>query len=387
MIDGNGKPMDSRLDVLIAVEDPGAANFVLELPGTFSREGMSCRIVAWGPARGFLLDRGLAFGEPAPGAGPGDILDADASRVVLAGTSQNPRSPVLGLIDEAGERGIPTVGFVDTAADANLRFNGLTDDPLRHAPQWLLVPDKVTEQAFAALGFPGERVRICGHPAYDRVLRRVRDFERLDRSVLREELLGEDPFPRPVWMFAAEHGGDDPRQRRGPGYTLHGRGDSDRRTDIVLEEVLDVAAQWEPRPYVVLRLHPKNTREEFAHYLPEVDFVSSGGDPLRLVWISDVILGLSSMLLMEAALAGRYALSVVPREEEREWCPGVVNGLTPCVHTRQGLREALERPRIAQAAGSGGSAVGRVRDFVANILQLTGDVGENQDGHSPIPRR
>jgi hypothetical protein len=328
------------------------------------RAGISQRVLACGHARQYLRDRHVGFEEFPAGAGADAYADAHPFRLLLAGTSQNPDSPVLALVGECGRRGLPAIGFVDMAADARLRFSGHSDDPLRHAPDSLVVADMATRSAFVDLGFPAGRIHVCGHPAYDRVRRRAKELSDASLSGLRVKLLGTDPAPRPVWVFAAEHGDDDPRQRRSGEYTLHGRGGSDRRADIVLEEVLDAAALLEPRPYVVLRLHPKNTREEFARYIGEVDAVSQDGDPIELIWASDLVLGMSSILLMEAAVAGRPTLSIVPRDAERIWSPSVTDGLTPCVSTREKLISVLHEKTVRPFGGGEAGAMSRLTAVV-----------------------
>jgi hypothetical protein len=96
-----------------------------------------------------------------------------------------------------------------------------------------------------------------------------------------------------------------------------------------------------PRPWVVLRLHPKSRAEDFAACLDNVDAVSSGGDPLPLLWAADVVLGMTSMLLLEAALLGKPHLSVLPRAEERAWLAPLSSGLTPVAVTRAQLAKQL----------------------------------------------
>ena len=130
------------VDVLIVVEDPGAANFVLELPEALQLAGMSTRIFACGHARQFLEDRRAAYEDYPAGLQADQLADTHAFKLLLAGTSQNPDSPVLALIDECRNRGTSAIGFVDTAADAHLRFNGRSYDPLRHAPQSVIVADR-----------------------------------------------------------------------------------------------------------------------------------------------------------------------------------------------------------------------------------------------------
>ena len=342
---------------------------MLELPEAFERAGVSCSVFACGHAMGFLLDRQVKCHELPVGAEPREILNMCGPRLLLAGTSQNPDSPVLALIDEFKKQRLPTVAFVDMAADADLRFKGRSEAPLKHEPDCLLVVDRTTETAFLKLGFPASHIHISGHPAYDRVRSRAKDLAKYDLSWLRRKVLGSEPFPRPVWVFAAEHGGDDPRQRRGPDYTLHGWGGADRRVDIVFEEILDARALMSPRPFLALRLHPKNSREEFARYLQEVDMFSQGGDALELIWTADLVLGMSSILLMEAALAGRPTLSVVPRESESTWSPSVTEGLTPCVTTRADLKSILGRKNVAGCASFEADSVSKVIDAVLGQLR------------------
>lgn len=365
----------SGVDVLIVVEDPGAANFIVELPIALGNAGISCHALAYGHAREFLRDRKVIFSEPSNGSGPGNIIDSILPRMLLVGTSQNYDSPVLMLVEEARRRGITSVGFVDMAVDASLRFSGRSGNPLEFAPEYLIVPDKFTHEAFQNLGFPSKQIVMCVHPAYDRVRKRAREFAKHDIIALRVQLLGLNPAPRPVWLFAAEHvdGCEYRRMHHGPGYSLNGRGNSNRRTNIVLEEVLDTAALMNPRPFVILRLHPKNTREEFSNYISEVDFMSIGGDPMDLVWISDLVIGLSSMLLMEAAHMGRPTLSVVPREEERSWSPSVTQGLTPCVSTREALRNTLTGSGVSAKYGlSGTTVIDTVQSLSDAIVALLG---------------
>ena len=65
---------------------------------------------------------------------------------------------------------------------------------------------------------------------------------------------------------------------------------------------------------------------------------------MTLILASDLVIGLSSIFLMEAAIAGRPTLCVVPREAECAWSPSVTEGLTPCATTRTALRRFLATP-------------------------------------------
>lgn len=337
--------------ILLYADDPGAANYLAPLPSALGVSGMSSRFVIDPSLATYAADRNMACVARPPNTEPEELLSG--IRLLVVGTSENPACFGHRLTDTARSLGTPSLGVVDMEVNAARRFKGLSEDPLHHAPDFLAVTDKGSRDAFARLGFPADRIALCGHPHYDRVRLCRADFEAQDREALRRSLFPDAPQGRPKWMFLAE-GVDqlDPSVSfRTNDYTLHGRGDTDFRAAIVLEEILDAAAGLSPRPWIVLRLHPKNRLEEFDVCLAEVDAVSSGGDPLPMVWAADLVIGMTTMLLLETYLLGRPHVAVLPRASEKSWLATLANGSTPFVCTRPELiRHLANSPAvIAQA--------------------------------------
>lgn len=362
-------------DVLVFVEDPGAANYAADLPAALAEEGVRAPLLVRGSAEAYLRDRGYPVQAVPDGVAADSLLERVMPRLVVVGTSENPDTLGLALVDAARARGIETVGLVDAFPNAAHRFRGHAGQPLAHAPDWLAVPDEWTRDAFVELGAAPARTVVCGHPQYDRVRALGGELDREGREAVRARVL-PGAGGRPVVVFVAEIStGLHPEQyRRSAAYTLHGRGGSAGRTEVVLEELLDALGALDPRPYLVLRLHPKNSAEEFAAYAGEVDLVSAGGSALELVYAADLVVGMTSMLLLEAEILGSPTLAVVPRAVERDWLPSIRRGDTPCVDTRAALREAL--PRLVRggrgrAPAGGVAATGsleRVRRLVADRL-------------------
>ena len=75
------------MDVLIVVEDPGAANFVLELPTELKHAGLSCQILAFGYAWDYLLDREIECLEYPSGFSAKSLVEEYGFRLLLSGTS------------------------------------------------------------------------------------------------------------------------------------------------------------------------------------------------------------------------------------------------------------------------------------------------------------
>src|SRR5258705_5383830 len=83
---------DAHADLLVFLEDPGAANFVLDFPAAFSRRGLRCRLAAAGAAREFLSQRSLDF-LPLDGRDSAlPALESLAPRAVALGTADRPEA-------------------------------------------------------------------------------------------------------------------------------------------------------------------------------------------------------------------------------------------------------------------------------------------------------
>jgi hypothetical protein len=330
------------IDVLIFTEDPGAVNFVADVPGALARRGWHSTMLADGLAKQCLAARGIPFevvGKLVPGR---QLLAEMAPRVLVVGTSENPHTQAFTLLEEARQASTASIGVVDARTNADRRFRGESSDPLRYAPDWLLVPDASTGRAFVALGYPECCIVVCGHPHYDYVRHARACLSRQDREALKRRL-----FPgagdRQVVLFATEGSIRVTGQTAADidDYTLRGAGSSVGRTEIVLEEFLQAVEPLERRPYLVLRLHPKDTIEDYQAYLGGFDLVSSSASPLESLYAADLVVGLTSMLLAEACLLERPTLSLVPRETEKAWLATVEIGAIPCVTMQEEITPAI----------------------------------------------
>ena len=366
-------------DVVILAEDPGAAAYVDGVPEALRRGSRSVRLLAAGHAAEALAREKRRFEPVNDAAAALAILRAEAPKAIAVGTSEDPRAIGLGLIEEGRRRGIATIGLVDGPANAAYRFRGISENPLRHAPDWTVVPDEATRDDYVALGMAAERVRACGHPRRD-ILYAMRDAEpprRAAQALRTQWLAGRE---RPLLLFAAElsAGLDERAYRRAPDYALLGISGAEGRTEIVLEELLLAVAALDPLPCVVLRLHPKTPRNLYADYLDAFDAVSEKESAAEAILAADLVVGLTSVILDEALILGRAAVSIVPRASEASWLVGARLGLVPVIAERAaiapGLRRALagedrpSRERVEALLPRG--AAEKVARLIADALEL-----------------
>lgn len=327
-------------DVLMFMEDPGVANFMVPVIPALQHLGLTVALRVDGAAVTYV-GQSSAVKAWTPEGDAAAILDAVAPKLVFAGTGENRHSLGLALIAEGRARGLPTVAAVDAPSNASERFRGTTGQALAFAPDHILVPDDGTARAYKALGYTHD-VTVCGHPHYDSVLERLTELRREGRDHVRTRVIKGRP-QGPVIVFAAEisTGMLPALYSRSDDYSLHGSGRFHGRTEVVIEEFLEAAAAMTPRAHTILRLHPKNTREELAPFLPAFDDVSQGGPGLDVVFAADAVCGMTSVLLAEAAVAGRPVLAILPRAEERAWLPLLIRETIPVADTRDGVRSAM----------------------------------------------
>lgn len=332
--------MTDRTDVLMFVEDPGAANFIAPLPAVLAERGWHATVFAAGLAKNYLEDRRVDIQVVDPSMTAEQILSTINPRILIAGTAENKDTFGLTLISAARASGIITIGIIDSVMNAHYRFRGQSDAPLTYAPDWLLVPDEWTKQAFMALGFPETDTVVCGHPHYDYVMDMAKRFKQVSRDDFRRRLLPGVKDGQKAVVFVTEGSARVKRFSRLPIHecTFSGRGKNTGRTEIMLEEFLDAVQSIVPRPYLILRLHPKDEPGDYSLYLDEFDQIDSSGSPLELIYAADLVVGITSMLLMEGALLGIPTLSILPSLKEKELSASIRTGITPYITTREELK-------------------------------------------------
>jgi len=337
--------MSQITDVLIFVEDPGAANCVAELPAVLDAQGISTRLLAVGLAKASLHQRGICV-ENVDGdiaAKAYQIIISIKPQIILVGTAENPDTLGLDLISQARIQGIESVGIIDAYGNAELRFRGRSDYPLTHAPDWLIVPTEPVKDAYVYHGFPTDHVVVCGHPHYDYVRKTAFRLALEDRKVLKRRLFPEAPDDRKVLVFVSE--GPARLKPRSQKYlnecTLPYEGKPAGRTEIVVEAFLEAVKPVHPRPYLVFRQHPKDTAEDYADYRSEFDLFNTGGSSLELIYAADFIVGMTGTVMMEAGLLGIPSLAIVPRKDELKLLPTIGMGITPYATKEEQLRSLI----------------------------------------------
>jgi len=312
----------SDQNILVYVEDPGAANYVVGLATALKKNAINCLTIAEGFAAGYLKQKGENFHSVGSESAE-DILNRMKPNILIVGTSESPESFAFDLLVTAKKKNILSIGMVDAFVNAQYRFRGLSNDPLYYIPNVLLTPDKRTKKAFIDLGVNESYIHVVGNPMLDEAVNKARYFSEEDYDIVRCKLFGKKSRKKPVIVFLSElsDGLVNSEFLKSDDYTLQGRGDTNLRTEIVFQEFLDACEILTPKPLLILRLHPKENPADYQCYYKSVEQISCGGDVHQLLFFADLVVGLSTTLLIEAAVMGKPVLSIVPREIEKQWVP------------------------------------------------------------------
>ncbi len=324
----------------VFVEDPGAVNYFAPLLEAMRTQGKEFKLFADGFAFSHFSKSGF---DPIRPRDLRVLFLMNSPTLVIVGTSENESSAGLQFISMARQHGVKTVGIVDSGINAPHRFRGQANDPIAFAPEHILVPDEWSFQEFIALGISSKSLRIIGQP-FEKQTTISEDSNKVRKCVLPVE--AQNSF---VIAFVSEisEGLDASQYQYGPDYTLYGSGQSTKRTQIVVEEFLDaiktLVSKGRPKPYLILRRHPKESKHDLKTLVKEFDYESVAENARDIVLSADLVVGISTMLLNEAYWLGVPCLSIVPRQQERNWLLVTRTGAVDCVWNRQSVVERLQK--------------------------------------------
>ncbi len=289
------------------------------------------------PALGHLRARGFAA-DPVTAAG---IRDAAFGRygLVLTDTinmARSPDGPLLGRVWEAARAaGAPTLAFVDSWWGYDNRFADPGEGGRSILPDVIAVVDETARQGMLGAGHGAGSLRILGSPHLDALrAMRPRAGERGGRFRARQGLDGEC-----ACLFVSQ-----PLERALPG-GARDWGFNELTTLAALAAAAAALPEETRRRFRLLVLpHPEDDAAALARAAaaaPVPCRVLSGEPPLDAVCGADLVCGMFSMLLTEAALLGRVVLSVQLGLKREDMLVTNMVGATRCARTPEELAEML----------------------------------------------
>lgn len=284
------------------------------------------------------------------------VIDAVQPDVVVA--TNSPRSEQAAL-EVARECGIPSVGMVD--------LFGLDSDTyvMRETkPEWTCVISDVVRQRLIARGFPSDRVKVTGNPAFDG-LQAPENQRKADAFLAERGWQGLKPV-----LFA---GHVEPYAH--PGTPVPAGQALPREIEAVLREHVG----QHPELALIVRYHPS----DWSSYPrradePRIHFSEPPREPIHpLILAAQAVVVQTSTVGLESAVGGKLVISIESSPAAHIWFSLARLGVaTPCA-TPTDLPAVLDAVLTGhgQAADpsyrSDGQAALRVAGIVKNALKAT----------------
>lgn len=329
--------------VLSFSREAGGAAAIAPVCQELIRQGWPLLLLAKGPAVKGFADRGLNCIEI------GDFDPAiieDLCRQHLGGLPQllftsATSLPGLDMTERllwlwAAKSGIPSAALIDQWQNYAIRFSGIeASERLAYLPDRIMVMDDYARFEAEADGLPAERLVITGQPAFDAIIHEHQAL--LAEPGLRQAHgLSESAT---IVTFAAE--------------SLHKDfGDSlgyDEQSSLAfIGDALNAIAPTLGEVVLAVKLHPQNDAGEFdwaESRWPNLTVRLFARDitPRRMIAVSDYMTGMSSIMLVEAILAGIPTLSVELNAKREPQCIASRAGAIPPLSKPDEAREVLEK--------------------------------------------
>jgi hypothetical protein len=334
---------------------------------------MRLRVVAERQALPILSQQGIPVEEPPSAPKERELFLRSLFRQVppdalLLGTSRGATiEKELLRIGQEGE--IPSLAVVDHWAHYRERFLEPDSKALRLPDRIALMDSEALEQAVAD-GLPREILKITGQPHLQSLAAALNNSDlRRQAGELRSRWLRGARGP--LILFCSETFSDD------RGYT---------ETDA-LEGVAEALDLFEERhavqPKLVVKLHPKQPADRFRAGLraSRRGFkLAQAESPWACLLAADRLVGITSMLLMEAVVAGRPAISYQPEQGRAVPFVGQERGIVRAARSVRELAALLSDSRAPEDPDSirrilAGDAATQIVDLLMELQPVSGRRG------------
>lgn len=350
--------------VLLFARDPGGANAVWPLAGPLRDRGYTVLLFGKDAARGVYERNGLvSLAIPISG---GTITREDIQTFlqkvrpdfIITGTSADDLTEKY-IWSVAEKKGIPSFAILDHWVNYGVRFSpyGVADLAQYHAdrthpfqPTKILVMDDYAKQALIKDGIEHTRMIVTGHPYFE-ILLRSRNSPGKSDSVRNRHGIADSDF---LLTFASEpiskvYDNNDP-DKPYLGYT-------EKSIFLNLAAALEQSSRESDRKITCLiKLHPKEDAGAYDDILKHREgstvryLVDRESSPVDVIRSSQLICGMSSMLLIEAVIIGKPVISVqigLKRENpfvlERR---GVLKSIATHEELKQALQAAIQEGKL-----------------------------------------
>ncbi len=332
--------------------DAGGAEALVPVLKAVAQRGVLGGIVAAPPAADVLARSNISFtplADLSPG-GEAAWLEAIGATGLLTSTSWGANPVELGFIEAARGRQAQSAAIIDFWSNYRSRF--VAADGRLVLPDWIVVPDAAAAAEATSDGLPADRLVAAGNPHFENLLERSLAFGPVQETAFRRSV--GVPGKATLVVFASQ-----------PIRELYGEtlGYTEARVLVEVREALQQAMEWlGHKAILAVRSHPRERDPVELGSTTDVTVrLGNGGDPLDWLLSADLVVGMTSALLVQASLIGDRVLSVQPDLIGVDRLPTNRLGLTEAVYESRAIAPALYRTLARPAHFGSGRALQRLR--------------------------
>ena len=377
--------------ILIICGDPGGANAVVPVIKQLHSEKKGTILVfAYRQAIDIMKKNDISFSsldEKISDSAILDILHSNRPVIIVSGTSCNPIGLEIKFIHAARQLKIPYLAILDYWCNYSMRFSREEGD-LKYVPDKIAIMDIAAYHEMIAEGFHPDNLIITGHPAFDALAECKSNFTSENRQKIRNSfhLKINELFivfvSEPVSIFF----GEDDSNPQFIGYT------EKSVLNNLVTALEQISKDFNKRIVLLIRPHPREKPDDYEKITSNTIriIVSKDHNPREIVMASDLVIGMTSELLVEACYLGCIVVSLQPEHRLKDVLPTNNHGFSIPVYSTEKIPDALKMTLIDPDTRSGiknklehfkhdGHATNRVVNTIYQMIGQTNCNGECYD--------
>lgn len=331
------------LKIMFFAHDPGGANAISPLIPIFKQRGHDVFVFGAGPALKKL---------------PGvvelkdyvDTIETLHPDFIITGTSANDFTEKK-IWEVCTQLKIPSMAVLDHWCNYGLRFSkyGLRDidkynidKSVDFLPSYICVMDDFAKKEMVTDGVPEERICVLGNPYFETLHDKV---EKADLTEIRREIL--ETGTQKIITFMSEPYEED-----------YGSGPERK----VLNDLCKIVGN-DSNVKLIVKLHPKESIDKYAS-AKNVACIKDI-DSLLVSAVSDIVVSMTSMALIEALIIEKKVISYQPEEKNKDKFILTRNNILPFItHSYELKSEIFNLLKIGKMNYNFKVGVGAINNIV-----------------------
>jgi len=291
------------------------------------------------------------------------ILRQSGATFLLTGTSANGVDLEKRFIVAARTLGIPSLVLMDFWSNYALRFAG-ENGVAFCLPDRIAVMDERARDEMIAAGFDSKCLVITGQPAFDDALSFRQQFTLARRASARAAL---NIAPDEQMILFASQPLTALRRENSVGFLDVGYTEQ-TVLDALVPALESIAQRTGQKITLLIRPHPRENASDLERWQSAIIriIVSSEGEGREVALASDLVTGMTTVLLVEACLMGCVVVSLQPGLNSADTLPTNSAGFSQAVYDKREIEPIIEHLLLDEAQRR--EAVARASEF-----QLTPD--------------